>query len=134
RDQKAVKTAAETFVSNPGLDVAATLSKLGTGEALVSTLQDKGIPMPVEHTLVSPPRCRMGAITESERAQVRAGSPVSGKYDTAINRESAAELLAKRAEAMPAQANAPAARQEADAEEGGFGQMVNEFLFGTKRR
>ncbi len=134
RDQKAVRTAAQTFVANPALDVVATLSKLGTGEALVSTLQDKGVPMPVEHTLVSPPRCRMGAITESERAQVRAGSPVGGKYDTAINRESAAELLAKRAADMPAQAAAPAAKQAGEAEEGGFGKAVNEWLFGTKRR
>ncbi|MGJ4731080.1 helicase HerA-like domain-containing protein, partial [Luteimonas sp. SDU101] len=98
RDQKAVRTAAETFVANPALDVVQTLSKLGTGEALVSTLQDKGIPMAVEHTLVAPPRCRMGAITEAERAQLRAGSPVGGKYDRAVDRESAAEILAARAQ------------------------------------
>ncbi|MCW5568215.1 MAG: DUF853 family protein [Dokdonella sp.] len=137
RDQKAVKTAAETFVANPGLDVAATLSKLGTGEALVSTLQEKGVPMPVEHTLVAPPRCRMGAITEAERAQVRAGSPVGAKYDKAVNRESAAELLAKRAEAATAHAGAPAAKTAKDApqeDEGGMGKAVNEWLFGTKRR
>ncbi len=137
RDQKAVKTAAETFVSNPNLDVVQTLSKLGTGEALVSTLQDKGVPMPVEHTLVAPPRCRMGSITEAERAQVRAGSPVGAKYDTAVNRESAAELLAKRTEAATAQAGAPAAKGTKDAAreaEGGMGQAVNEWLFGTKRR
>src|SRR3546814_3375150 len=96
RDQKAVKTAAETFVSNPDLDVAKVIGKLGTGEALVSTLQDKGIPMPVEKTLIAAPRCRMGAITDAERAQVRAGSPVGGKYDNAVNRESAAEMLAAR--------------------------------------
>jgi len=137
RDQKAVKTAAETFVSNPNLDVAQTLSKLGTGEALVSTLQDKGVPMPVEHTLVAPPRCRMGAITEAERAQVRAGSPVGAKYDNAVNRESAAELLARRAEAATGQAGAPAAKGAKDAvqeEDGGMGKAVNEWLFGTKRR
>jgi uncharacterized protein len=134
RDQKAVRTAAETFVANPQLNVAETLAKLGTGEALVSTLQDKGIPMPVEHTLVSPPRCRMGAITESERAQVRAGSPVGARYDKAVNRESAAELLARRAEAMPAQKQAPAAKSGDDANEGGMGRMVNEWLFGTRRR
>jgi len=137
RDQKAVRTAAETFVSNPNLDVVQALSKLGTGEALVSTLQDKGVPMPVEHTLVAPPRCRMGAITEAERAQVRAGSPVGAKYDTPVNRESAAELLAKRAEATTTQAGAPAAKGAKDAaqeEEGGMGRAVNEWLFGTKRR
>ena len=107
RDQKAVKTAAETFVPNPKLDVAAVLAKLGTGEALVSTLQDKGIPAPVQQTQIAPPRCRMGAITEAERAQVRAGSPVGTRYDTAINRESAAELLAQRAQKVVAQADTP---------------------------
>ncbi|MBM7093943.1 DUF853 family protein, partial [Streptomyces sp. S12] len=106
RDQKAVRTAAETFVPNPALNVAEAISKLGTGEALVSTLQDKGVPMPVERTLVAPPRCRMGAITEAERAQVRAGSPIGGKYDTAVNRESAAEMLAKRADTAAEQAQA----------------------------
>jgi DNA helicase HerA-like ATPase len=136
RDQKAVKTAAQTFVANPALDVAKAIAELGTGEALVSTLQDKGIPMPVERTLVAPPRCRMGAITEAERAQVRAGSPVGGKYDTRIDRESAAELLAKKAEAVAEQAKAPPARTRAqdDAEEGGFGKSVKDAVFGTGRR
>ncbi|MGO3126771.1 MAG: helicase HerA-like domain-containing protein [Luteimonas sp.] len=138
RDQKAVRTAAETFVPNPALDVASAISQLGTGEALVSTLQDKGVPMPVERTLIAPPRCRMGAITPEERAQVRANSPVGGKYDTAINRESAAELLARRAEDATAQAQAPPAKTareaEADEGEGGVGRSINEFLFGTKRR
>lgn len=136
RDQKAVKTAAETFVPNPALNVAEAISKLGTGEALVSTLQDKGVPMPVERTLVAPPRCRMGAITEAERAQVRAGSPVGGKYDTPIDRESAAEMLSKRAGDAAEQAKAPPAktREQDEAEEGGFGQAVKDAVFGTKRR
>jgi DNA helicase HerA-like ATPase len=136
RDQKAVKTAAETFVPNPRLDVATAISQLGTGEALVSTLQDKGIPMPVERTLVAPPRCRMGAITDAERAQVRAGSPVGAKYDKAIDRESAAEMLAKKAEAATTTADAPAARTRAqdDAEDSGFGQAVKDAVFGTRRR
>ncbi|KRA74784.1 ATP-binding protein [Lysobacter sp. Root667] len=136
RDQKAVRTAAETFVPNPALDVAEAISKLGTGEALVSTLQDKGVPMPVERTLIAPPRSRMGAITEAERAQVRAGSPVGHKYDTEIDRESASEMLAKRAETAAAQAEAPPAktREQDEAEEGGFGQAVKDAVFGTKRR
>lgn len=136
RDQKAVKTAAETFVPNPKLDVVATLSQLGTGEALVSTLQDKGVPSPVQKTLIAPPRCRMGAITEPERAQVRAGSPVGTRYDTAVNRESAAELLAKRAEKATEQAQAPKARtrQQDEEQEGGFGQSIKDAIFGTKRR
>lgn len=137
RDQKAVKTAAETFVANPKLDVATTISSLGTGEALVSTLQDKGVPMPVQQSLVAPPRCRMGAITDAERAQVRATSPVGGKYDTAVNRESAAEMLAKRAGEQSAKAGAPPARtREQDEAQAGndWGQAVKDVVFGTKRR
>ncbi|QIK81594.1 DUF853 family protein [Lysobacter sp. HDW10] len=138
RDQKAVKTAAETFVPNPAItDLVQTLSSLGVGEALVSTLQDKGIPMPVEKTLVVPPGCRLGAITDAERMQVRAASPVGGKYDQPIDRESAAELLLKKAQAATEAANAPPAKpiESAEAEsEGGIGQVVKDALFGTKRR
>ncbi|MDG6027033.1 MAG: DUF853 family protein, partial [Candidatus Brocadia sp.] len=89
RDQKSVRTAAETFVPNPKLNVAGVISQLGVGEALVSTLQEKGVPMPVERTLICPPRCRMGAITQEERSAVRARSPVGIKYDSRVNRESA---------------------------------------------
>ena len=136
RDQKAVKTAAETFVANPKLDVAATIGQLGVGEALVSMLGDKGIPQPVERTLVAPPRCRMGAITDAERAQVRAGSPVGAKYDQAIDRDSAAEMLARKAAAAADRAAAPPARTRAqdDAEDSGFGQAVKDAVFGTSRR
>lgn len=98
RDQKAVKTAAETFAVNPDLDVTRVISALGVGEALVSTLQGKGVPMPVERTRIAPPRCRMGPISDEERALVRSRSPVGGRYDTAINRESAHEILTQRAE------------------------------------
>ncbi|MBP3985801.1 DUF853 family protein [Pseudoxanthomonas helianthi] len=136
RDQKAVKTAAETFVPNPKLNVAEAISKLGVGEALVSTLQDKGVPSPVQQTLVAPPRCRMGAISEAERSQVRAGSPVGGKYDNAVDRESAAEMLAKKAEARTEAAAAPKAKtaRDDDPDTGGFGEAVKGVLFGTGRR
>jgi DNA helicase HerA-like ATPase len=135
RDQKAVKTAAETFVPNPKLKVADAISALGTGEALVSTLQDKGVPAPVQQTLIAPPRCRMGAISENERAQVRANSPVGGKYDHAINRESAAELLAKKTTVAMQTANAPKAKTQKDeAGDHGFGDAVKGILFGTGRR
>src|SRR5262249_15044748 len=96
RDQKAVRTAAETFPANPKLDVATVIGQLAVGEALVSTLQDKGVPMPVERTLMCPPRCRMGAITPEERATVRRRSPVGTKYDARVNRESAYEILGRR--------------------------------------
>jgi len=136
RDQKAVKTAAETFVPNPKLDVAKALSQLGTGEALVSTLQDKGVPSPVQQTLIAPPRCRMGPVSAAERAQVRAGSPVGTRYDTAVNRESAAELLAQRAQKSVETAGTPKARsrEQDEAQEGGFGQSIKDAIFGTRRR
>jgi DNA helicase HerA-like ATPase len=136
RDQKAVRTAAETFVANPALDVAAAIGQLGVGEALVSTLQDNAVPMPVEKTLVAPPRCRMGAISEAERTQVRAGSAVGTKYDQRVDRESAAEMLAKKAEAATSAADAPAAktREQDEAEGSGFGRAVKDAVFGTKRR
>ncbi|MEO6263973.1 MAG: helicase HerA-like domain-containing protein [Luteimonas sp.] len=135
RDQKAVRTAAETFVPNPHLDVAQAISQLGVGEALVSMLLDKGVPMPVERTLVAPPRCRMGAITDSERAQIRAGSPVGGKYDQAIDRDSASEMQARRAETAAVQAGAPPAKTAAsEPDQGGFGQAVKDAVFGTRRR
>ncbi len=136
RDQKAVKTAAETFVPNPKLDVARVLGQLGTGEALVSTLQDKGVPMPVQQTLIAPPRCRMGPATDAERAQVRAGSPVGMRYDTAVNRESAAELLAQRAQKVVEKTETPKARtrQQDDDQAGGFGQSIKDAIFGTRRR
>ncbi len=110
RDQKAVKTAAETFVANPKLDVAKAISQLGVGEALVSTLQEKGVPMPVERTLICPPRCRIGTLTPQERAAVIARSPLGSKYDTPVNRASAYEILSQRTlarkalEAQPKQA------------------------------
>ena len=140
RDQKAVKTAAQTFVQNPHLDVVQTISQLGTGEALTSMLMDKGIPSPVEKTLICPPRCRMGAITPEERATIRSRSPVGGRYDTPVNRESAHEILLRRAEeltaakAAEAEAKAQAKTKAAEPESGGMGQKVNEWLFGTKRR
>jgi len=132
RDQKAVRTAAETFVPNPRIDVAEVISQLGVGEALVSTLQEKGVPMPVERTLICPPRCRMGAITPEERAAVRARSPVGGKYDSPVNRESAYEILSQRT----VSSEAPAARSDrapAERQTGGGG-LLGDLLWGTKRR
>ncbi|GAB2505303.1 helicase HerA-like domain-containing protein [Arenimonas alkanexedens] len=135
RDQKAVRTAAETFVQNPKLDVAKVIGELGVGEALVSMLLEKGIPMPVERALIAPPRCRMGAITLEERATVRGRSPVGMKYDTPINRESAFEMLAKRAEQAAAPETAPAGKNApAPPAEPEKSSKFDEFLWGTKRR
>ena len=98
RDQKAVKTAAETFVANPGLDVFKAITELGVGEALVSFLEEGGRPAMVERAWILTPGCRIGAITPEERAAVRAASPVGGKYDQGVDRESAYEVLKRRAE------------------------------------
>ncbi|MBN1755245.1 DUF853 family protein [bacterium] len=132
RDQKAVKTAAETFVANPNLDVAKVISQLGVGEALVSTLQEKGIPMAVQHTLICPPRCRMGAVTPEERASVRARSPVNGKYDTLVNRESAYEILSRKA--LEREAGKPYADKEDSEKQSERGKLFGDLLWGTKRR
>jgi DNA helicase HerA-like ATPase len=134
RDQKAVRTAAETFVPNPKIDVAKVISELAVGEALVSTLQDKGIPMPVERAIICPPRCRMGAITDAERQAVLAQSLLGAKYDQEINRESAREKLNARVQeqAIEVEPAAKAAKPEKAAkEEPGF---LQEILFGNGRR
>lgn len=139
RDQKAVRAAAETFVPNPKLDVAEAISRLGIGEALVSTLQEKGVPMPVERTLICPPRCRIGSITHEERAVVRSRSPVGGRYDLPVNRESAYEILARRAESGPGAPpqNAPHAgtgRAGAEPKPEKEGGRFKDLMWGTKRR
>ena len=98
RDQKAVKTAADTFRPNPAFDTETVITELGVGEALVSVLDLKGVPSMVERTLIRPPCGRLGPIDESERRQLIAASPVHGLYDEVVDRESAYELLAKRTE------------------------------------
>jgi len=138
RDQKAVKTAAETFPPNPRIDVVECITQLGVGEALVTTLQDGGVPLPVERTLIVPPHCRIGAITDDERNTVRMRSPVGAKYDTAMNRESAFEQLnrAQDEAEQQAQAQTPASGKDTPATdaEPTWGQRFKDFLFGTKRR
>ena len=112
RDQKAVKAAAESFRSNPGVDVASAITELKVGEALVSLLQEDGSPSPVERAMIAPPRSRLGPLSDRERAVIRSTSTLEGKYDTAVDRESAAEILRARGEA----AAAAAAQKKADAE------------------
>ncbi len=97
RDQKAVKAAAETFRINPELDVATAITELKVGEALVSVLDDEGAPTIVQRTLMAPPRSRLGTVDAKERAIVQSVSPVAGKYDEAVDRESAEEVLAQKA-------------------------------------
>lgn len=96
RDQKAVAAAAQTFRPNPKLNTAQVITELGTGEALVSFLEQKGTPSIVERVLIRPPSARIGPVTPEERKAILANSPVKGKYDTAIDSESAYEVLQKR--------------------------------------
>lgn len=98
RDQKAVQVAAQTFRANPALNVATAITELGVGEALVSFLDEKGAPTPVERTFICPPESRIGPATAVERKQVMAQSLVAGIYDKAVDRESAYEILKQRAD------------------------------------
>ncbi len=98
RDAKALKQAAETFRPNPDFDTETAIRDVGTGEAVVSLLEAKGVPAMVSRTLIRPPESRMGPIAAAERAETIAGSPLNGKYDTAVDRASAQEILAERAD------------------------------------
>src|SRR5512137_2963609 len=113
RDQKAVRTAAETFRQNPKLDAAAAITELGVGEALVSFLDAKGTPAPVERAFVLPPRSRLAPLTPEERARVMGTSPVRGKYDAVVDRESAYERLQARAHERVEEAPVPRGRAPA---------------------
>jgi DNA helicase HerA-like ATPase len=97
-EQKAVKAAATTFRANPAFDTEKAIMELGTGEALVSTLDEKGQPTIVQRTLVRPPNSRVGPITDAELKAVMRASPVAGIYDETVDRESASEILEKRGE------------------------------------
>jgi len=102
KDQKAVKAAAQTFRTNPKLDVEKVITELEVGEALVSFLDDKGTPAVVERALIYPPHGQIGPISAEQRKQLMASSVVAGIYDTVVDRESAYERLKGRAEQAPA--------------------------------
>ncbi len=98
RDKKAIRAAADTFRINPDLDVEKAITQLRVGEALVSTLMEDGAPSIVQRTLIKPPRSRLGPVTAKERAIIRSISPVDGKYDEEVDRESAQEMLLAKAQ------------------------------------
>ncbi|AEC20094.1 ATP-binding protein [Pusillimonas sp. T7-7] len=147
RDQKAVKTAAETMRPNPGLDIEAAITELGVGEALVSMLDAKGRPTVTERVWMMAPGSRIGPATEAERQAIRSASLLGGKYDKMIDRESAYEILEKRAskaveeavdatdgtEAEAPQADTKGKAKPAQKEEEDSGLMgeVSDFLFGS---
>ena len=115
RDQKALKLAAATFRTNPDFLTIEAITQVGVGEALVSTLEKKGMPSVVQRTLIRPPSSQLGPITQEERAAVMQKSPVLGLYDKEVDRESAEEILKARAARAAEEAEA-AARAAEDAE------------------
>jgi uncharacterized protein len=132
RDQKAVKAAADTFRPNTDLDTAQVITELGKGEALVSFLEGNGIPSVVERTMIRPPSARLGPVSAEERRAVIAQSPVKGKYDTAIDSESAYEILKKRVDATAAAPPVSAPEGQTGGWLGGIGAVLG-GVFGTAR-
>ena len=133
RDQKAVRAAAETFRPNPKLDTAGVITQLGKGEALVSFLEGNGMPSMVERALIRPPSARVGPVTADERKAIIARSPFKGRYDQAIDPESAYEILQKRTHGGAApDAGTPA--QEGGGLLGGLGGMLGSILGGGAGR
>ncbi|MPZ56951.1 MAG: DUF853 family protein [Rhizobiales bacterium] len=128
RDQRAVKAAADTFRKNPKLDTVTAITELGKGEALVSFLEGNGIPSMVSRAMIRPPAARLGPITPDERQRIMAASPVRGRYDRAVDPESAYEVLRKRLTESAATEAAP----EGGGLVGGIGGMLG-GIFGTSR-
>jgi DNA helicase HerA-like ATPase len=112
KDKKAVRMVAETFRENSGVDTVKAITQLGTGEALVSVLNGRGAPTPVERILIRPPASRIGPLTPAERKEIRSRSPIRGRYEQKIDRESAYEMLKMRAREEARVAAAEKARKE----------------------
>ena len=135
RDQKAVRAAAQTFRQNPSFDTEKAITQLGVGEALVSTLDAKGSPTMVERTLIRPPSSRMGPADQDVREKLIKNSPVYGFYDEGIDRESAYEILQKRAvqRAKSEAAEAQAKEQEKAAKKASSGRSGYQRQTATER-
>lgn len=127
RDQKAVRSAAQTMRPNPGLDIESAITELGVGEALVSLLDEKGRPGVTERVWMVAPGSRIGPATDAERTAIRAASLLGGKYDKAVDRESAYEVLLERANRGVADDAKTAEKTEDD----GVVGAVSDFLFGS---
>ncbi|MCS4292903.1 DNA helicase HerA-like ATPase [Comamonas sp. BIGb0152] len=135
RDQKAVKATATTMRANPGLNIETAITELAVGEALVSFLDEKGRPSVTERVYVLPPGSQIGPISTEQRQSLLKGSLVAGVYDTAVDRESAYEILKARAgqatSAEGGKAGAGTAGGAAAPEDGGLMGSINDMLFGT---
>jgi DNA helicase HerA-like ATPase len=130
RDQKAVAAAAQTFRPNPKLDTARVIMELGKGEALVSFLEGGGTPSMVERVMIRPPTGRIGPVTPEERKAIINASPVKGKYDTAVDAESAYEIIQKRIAGIAAHPDEAGGAGSAGGFLGQIGSIVG-TIFGT---
>ncbi|EOZ1453561.1 helicase HerA-like C-terminal domain-containing protein [Enterobacter bugandensis] len=131
KDQKAVKAAAQTMRANPAFDTEAAIQALGTGEALISFLDAKGSPSVVERAMVIAPCSRMGPVTDDERNSLINHSPVYGKYEDEVDRESAFEMLQKGVQATTESKDAPPAKGQSVAVDDGILGGLKDILFGT---
>ncbi len=131
KDQKAVRTAAQTMRANPAFNTETAIQELGTGEALISFLDEKGSPSVVERAMVIAPCSRMGPVSASERNGLINNSALYGKYEDAVDRESAYEMLQKAAQTTTEQANAPQAKGKEVAVDDGILGGLKDILFGT---
>lgn len=130
RDQKAVKAAATTMRANPEFDMAEAIQQLGTGEALISFLDEKGSPSVTQRAMVIAPGSRMGPLTTDERNTLINHSSLYGKYDEEVDRESAYELLQKGVQAAGEQTDAPQAKGQGSEEESPLMDGLKKILFG----
>jgi DNA helicase HerA-like ATPase len=129
KEQKSLRAVAEGFRPNPAIDTLATLTELGIGEALVGTLEDKGTPAMVQRVAIAPPQSRIGPLSESERVALIRQSPLGGRYDKPIDRESAYELLSARAE-QAAREKAAQDKPVAAGKAAGIGSAAGDLLGG----
>jgi hypothetical protein len=125
REQKSLRAVADGFRPNPAFDALSVLTELGTGEALVGTLEERGTPAMVQRVAIAPPQSRVGPLSEAERSALIRRSPQAGRYDRAFDRESAYEVLLGRAsQAAAEKAPEVAVKPAAKADEGGFSEML----------
>ncbi len=124
RDRAALEQAARTFRDNPAFDTATAIAEVGTGEAVTSLLDRKGVPQMVERTLIRPPASQLGPITLEERGAINAASPMGVKYGTALDRVSASEMLAQRAASAAAAAADEEEKRPGAAAQAGPGQSA----------
>lgn len=125
REQKALRAVAEGFRANPAFDSQTVLTELGIGEALVGTLEEKGTPAMVQRVLIAPPASQIGPLTAAQRQALLAASPLRARYAQAFDRESAYELLLKRAQPAASAQQAPADKGKAEA---GMGDLLGGAL------